>query len=379
MSSSKLSVYTFPGPPRERGRAQGEELRARIAGHLEKWKEVCVASTGLTVQHYLSRLYAETDFFPAIETYTPDLLEEVRGIAEGAGQEFELVMARQLSDEEPWFRTWLRYEEVLGENCSALAAGKEEGLPPLVAQNMDTPGYYNGDQVVLRVREPGTEVEALVFTVAGKLSLCGMNNRGVAICCNTLSQLDYSRTGLPEDFIVRRVLQLENLAQVKDFMFGVPHASGQNYVLGDSSGVTDLECSAGKVVEMKPDPDTGRLAHTNHPLVNDDTGFYTRGLEKLKGRLSADDEKRLSRSTTERRLKVLKELMAGTEVLTPEEIGRILSDRTAPLCARAETYYTAGTVIFELDKEHPRFHVAVDPSAGTPFETLTFDGDDKNG
>ncbi|MGN6694852.1 MAG: carcinine hydrolase/isopenicillin-N N-acyltransferase family protein, partial [Aquihabitans sp.] len=44
----------------------------------------------------------------------------------------------------------------------------------------------------------------------------------------------------------------------------VPHASGQNYLIADRRGATDLECGHGFVRTL--DGTDGRLAHTNHVL-----------------------------------------------------------------------------------------------------------------
>ena len=52
---------------------------------------------------HVAGLLAATRFVPAIEASTPELLEEVRGIAEGAGVSFERILAYNLMDEEWWY------------------------------------------------------------------------------------------------------------------------------------------------------------------------------------------------------------------------------------------------------------------------------------
>ena len=50
----------------------------------------------------------------------------------------------------------------------------------------------------------------------------------------------------------------------------MPHASGQNYIIGVKGEVFDFEASANKVVRYNPMNENGTVYHTNHPLVNDD-------------------------------------------------------------------------------------------------------------
>ena len=82
--SKKLEVLVLEGTARERGRAHGEALRDLIHEHHSRWLDALQKQTGMDEQLYLDRLLAETNFMPAIERWTPDLLDEVRGIAEGA-------------------------------------------------------------------------------------------------------------------------------------------------------------------------------------------------------------------------------------------------------------------------------------------------------
>ena len=89
-----------------------------------------------------------TDFLPAIERHTPELLEEVRGIADGSGLTFEAVYAAQLMDEE-W---WIIAEEKANHHCSSLGVVAEPGRRAFVAQNMDLVAWNEGFQVLLTIR-----------------------------------------------------------------------------------------------------------------------------------------------------------------------------------------------------------------------------------
>jgi isopenicillin-N N-acyltransferase like protein len=372
VSIFNMLVLTLEGTARQRGQQHGEELREAIGRHYDLYQENIQQDTGLDAQSFFDRFYQQTDFLPAIEKYAPDLLEEVRGIAEGSGRSFDETLARQLSDEDPWFRQIVKFGRPVPENCSSL--GTCETGRSLIAQNMDSPRYYDGFQMLLRVREPDSDVESLVFTVAGKLSLAGMNNYGVGICCNTVLQLDFNPRGLPEDFIVRKTLQHKNLNDVLGFMHSIPHASGQNYMLGDPTLVTDLECSAHKVVEVPSLPGKKRVYHTNHPLINDDTeswnGLLTRG-ERDAPQMVAQMKARM---TTFERFDALKRDVEADLPLDVNRAVEILGDHSAPVCLHHfnQGNYTLGCLIMVLDSEKPQLNAAGGPPCSTPFRTYTF-------
>ena len=107
MITDLMPVIELNGSPRERGRIHGEEVRQVIDGLLRAWYED-LGSFGLEGQsefvndpeEYLKEFLSESSYMKSIKRWAPDLLEEVRGIAEGAGQSFETMLAFQLLDEE---------------------------------------------------------------------------------------------------------------------------------------------------------------------------------------------------------------------------------------------------------------------------------------
>ena len=372
MALFKMRVLELSGTPRERGRQHGEELREPIGRHYDLYRENIEQDTGLSSQEYLDQFLANTNFLPAAEKYAPDLLDELRGIAEGSGRSFQEVFARMLSDEDPWYRQMVKFGRGVPEHCSCL--GSREGGRSLIAQNMDSPLYYDGFQTILHIHEPDSDLESLIFTVAGKISLAGMNNYGVGICCNSVLFLDFNVRGLAEDFIVRKVLQQKSLEDALTFMRSVPHASGQNYVLGDPSHVTDLECSGSKVIEIPMQAGSNRFAHTNHPLNNDDTGSWDAMWKRGEQQNPELIEALKSRMTTYNRYNTLQ---IGIQADLPLDVNRakaLLSDHTAPVCQHHIHHqnYTLGCLIMELDAQTPRLIAAAGPPCSTPFRTYTF-------
>jgi hypothetical protein len=369
--SVDIHILILEGSPRQRGQTHGESLKPLIHEHIDRWKHNIQTDLGMDPDVYLTQFIEETNFLPAIRRWTPDLLEEVEGIAEGAGLDFDTVFARQLSDEEPWFRLEKKLERSWGapEQCTAVGVDSQGEMPAIVAQNMDTPSYYDGYQVLLHIKHPNSDLEAFVFTIAGKISLAGMNNAPFGICCNTVLQLDYAKDGLPEDFIVRGALAQPSFEESLAFLRQVKHASGQNYVIGGPERVLSLECSANKIVEFTPYPGANRVYHTNHPIVNDDQEIHR---QRLAAMTSAQREALETAYTGYKRFQTMERHLGDPEeLITIDKIKTALSSHDGPVCIDDPKKITLGCLIMELSS-NPTLQLASGPPCSTPFKTYTF-------
>ena len=291
-----------------------------------------------------------TDFLPAIRRWTPDLLDEIEGIARGSRQSWEWIYAYNLLDEE-W--TWARDQKAgMGPGCTVAGFAPGDGAP-LLAQTMDIPNVHDGTQAVLRI-EPDEGPAALVFTHAGMIALTGCNADGVALVVNNLDMLPASRTGLPVAFVIRGILQRRTLADAVRFVREVPHATGQHYGLAGPEGLASVEGWA-TGVSGKVEPGT-RLLHTNHPLYTDET--------------IGDVEPRYQGSRTRERLAYL-ERDAG-ERRDVEGMQELLSDCTVPVSLGPERRsMTFGAVIYECSVP-PAMWVAPGPPHLRAFRQVSW-------
>ncbi len=370
-----IYVLDLEGTSRERGQKHGEALKPVIQEYINRWKAEIEESAGMDPDEYISCLVEYTGYLAAAEKWTPDVLEEVRGIAEGSGIDFKTIFAYQLGDEEPVYR---REQNGAGAgdggtHCSAVGVFEQENGPTLLAQNMDVPRSLDGSQVLLRIKDPTSPVEALVFSIAGCIALNGINTGPIGICCNTLSQLDHSTDGLPVAFIVRGVLAQATLEEAVAFIHRIKHASGQNYLIGGPEKILDFECSAGQVSQFIPSSEVGHIYHTNHPLVNDDRDTYG----ERWGEMSMIDKafyKLYEMNSGTRLRSIKKDLSNASDVVTKEEIKSILSS----VCFHGRWYtagfFTLGCTIMELSPS-PTLHIAPGPPSSTKFTTHELGGE----
>jgi predicted choloylglycine hydrolase len=383
--SSDIRVLVLEGTYRERGQTHGKALKSLINENIETWKSHLQNVTGTNPDKYIDQFMKETKLVAAAEKWAPHLWEEVKGIGEGAGVDFNTIFVWQCADEEWWYRPYPPVKQEPG-GCSSLGCSKEGNNAAVIAQNMDTPNYYDGYQVLLHIKH-SESFESLVFTFAGVIGLNGMNNAPLGICCNTLLDLNHAADGLPVAFIVRSVLEQPNVDKAAEFIQKIKHASGQNYIIGDTEKAVDFECSANKVCQYAPCGGVDRVYHTNHALINADK---TASVISLFNKLAKfnflesqpkDDAERSMRGEargyfdTLSRFNFLEsQLKDPLKHISPEVIRGILSSHESPIClhnTRQPGACTLGSMIMVLSSP-PELHLALGPPCSNEYRIFKF-------
>lgn len=247
------------------GLQHGKLLKKEIGELVVKMKKNTADNLKKDADQVIKEFMAYAQFTDDIKKYTPDLYEEIRGIADGSGQSFDDLMVFNLLDE-----FWVYIDDISKHHCSGMGVPSINGSTGYIAQNMDIESYTEGYQMVMRLERTPNSPEQFILTHPGAIAFNGMNEKGIGACMNTLMQLKASNKGLPVAFIVRRILNSTDKNDVLNFIQIIPHASGQNYIIGIRGEVFDFEASANKVVRFDPKNTNGTVYHTNHPIVNDD-------------------------------------------------------------------------------------------------------------
>lgn len=252
------------GPPLNRGQAHGEVFREEIRAllpvyfdhleHTSRRHRVPVLSKARVLE--ISATYAK----PA-EAYAPDLVEEVRGIAAGAGVPVEEIMALNgfldiFDHLSPNF---------VGAGCTTfMVPDLEDGARAAIGQNYDLVEIFQPAAVLLKITGAGPD--ALMYTTAGMLGSAGMNSEGIGVVINNLVPGD-AGPGVPYPFVIRRILATAQIGDAIDAVVTSRRASGMNYVLCDRHGeIYNLETTAADYEATSPFD--GPMAHSNHYLAD---------------------------------------------------------------------------------------------------------------
>jgi hypothetical protein len=353
----KLRVVELKGTPYEMGKTHGATLKPEITELIRRWKADLAKTYKTSAEEYIRKFLIHTDFRPAIEKWTPGLLDEVRGLADGAGVDFETMYAFQLVDE-----SWVMSNDLVFDKCTSITAGKRAGFPSFTSQTMDIPGFYHGFQTVLRIRDKSADLETLVFTVPGVIALNGLNSRSVGVCVNAVTQLASSPKGLPVAFVIRGILRQKTYEDAVKFLRDIPPAAPQNYMIGGPLQAADFERSVGRMVPVLPFEGAEFAYHTNHPVVSDDLNpNFLAGLKK--GGVSLETYRLFCP-----RYKFLKGTLTNNSTKIDLAVLKTIYANRASGINNAGTY---GCTIMVLG-EKPELHISPGRPDVEPFQVLGF-------
>lgn len=363
----RLKTVVLEGTPYNRGLVHGKTLKEEINALVALWKVDLTHRYQMPADAFIKKFVSHSQYLAAMTKWTPDLVEEVKGIADGAGIAFETMLVFQWIDED-----WAQGKNVVADRCSGIGVGRRGARSAMIAQNLDMPGLYDGYQVILHVKDPDSDLESFVYTIAGVIAADGMNNHAIGVCVNTLLQLDNCRDGLPVACVVRGILAQKTEDAAIRFLQEVKHASGQNYIIGGPERTYSFECSSHKVSRFVPEGTSDLVWHTNHVLANDD--YSPRYREYIKSQKNGIK----GPTNSEIRLKcVSTRALQHPTNLDVDAIKSILKSQdpvehpvSGPLRDK-DSSFTFGSLIMVLS-ETPELHVAPGPPHVVPYQVLRF-------
>lgn len=201
-------------------------------------------------------------YLPYAREYSKDLMEEIAGIADGAGLDFEDVFCMNCHlDLRDLTYPFISQKLMLGCTTFGASWSATKAEQPLIGQTYDWGDIFQDGIVVFKIQrdnKPGV----LVFSIAGMVGCAGMSSAGVSLVINRLVAGD-SRPGVPYPFVVRKALEQERIGNALHAIANAKRASGLFYLLGDKHGeIIGLETSATDYDVFYPENDI--LTHTNN-------------------------------------------------------------------------------------------------------------------
>ncbi len=261
------------------------------------------------------------------QRYAPDLMEELAGMAEATGLSLaELVINNGFTD----------FIDVL-YNLGGSAVPAD--APPLASDNCTAflvpnnrsatrEGFFGQTwdmhasatpYVILLRGTPDVGPDFLVFTITGCVGMIGMNSAGIAVGINNLMATD-GQIGVTWPFVVRKVLQQDNLDAALACVTDATLAGAHNYLLMDRTGA-GYEVEAMSTSQFVHELGDETISHTNHCLIQ-------QNLDVARERLPE------SRNSSEKRLKRARELLSQDQIALDDLIS-LTRDEVA-ICTRPQ-------------------------------------------
>ena len=254
-----MAIDAFPlievsGTSYEMGRQHGEQAADIVSRYLILIDRISGVSRDTLCRNAMR-------FLPRLQALSSQLVEEVRGLADGARISFEEAMLCQVRGEAAY--AW-------DAGCTAFALRGEATLDGslLIGQNQDLPPEFGDVSVLLRIRPSDGRPPALIYTFAGQLGYFGMNQYGVANYANAVFDPEW-RPGLAHYPLKRMCLEQRSVRECVELFEKHRVCSAANTVLSDGNGnITSLEVRPQAVAQYSGEhPDA--IIHTSHYLTDE--------------------------------------------------------------------------------------------------------------
>ena len=204
------------------------------------WSEAC--AIGARFESYLQSTW-------------PQYVEEMKGIAEGAGVDFASILTLNV-------RTEIAYGMAKDvDGCTAFAWKTKDAS--FLAQNWDW-RYEQRDNIIkIRIEQPGFPTIHMM-SEGGIIGKIGLNSSSVGVTLNAISALGVDYNKLPVHLALRTVLQSSSRKEAVEKLKRAGVAAACHITIADAdTGAVGLECSSNDIVEMVQD-DRGICTHSNH-------------------------------------------------------------------------------------------------------------------
>jgi isopenicillin-N N-acyltransferase-like protein len=256
------------GGPLERGRQYGEATRDRVCLSVEAYREVFGHLTGWSWERVLEEA---RPYEVPIAAYGRKYVEEMQGIAAGAGLSFDDVLAINVRTE-VMFSARARLASGLAggapSECSSFAVLPQASASgsTLVGQNWDWLPHSFETVVVLEA-EQDEGPDFVTVVEAGLLAKTGLNSAGIGLVTNALvTDADRGEPGVPYHVVLRAILDAETIADALAAIQRQPRSSSAGYLVAHEDGLAAyVEGAPGDFSQLfLLFPERGVLLHTNH-------------------------------------------------------------------------------------------------------------------
>ncbi|WP_245804703.1 C45 family autoproteolytic acyltransferase/hydolase [Halobacillus hunanensis] len=254
-----MKRLVLQGTPKEIGRQHGSQGKAEVLKSLQTYEKLFHGYKGISWEE--AKTLAR-EHLPAIERYDRELIEEMEGVAEGAGVEFDDILALNARSE----IALANYKGAsFSDGCTAIAVTAPLITETIIGQNWDWKPDQKQSLLLLEIHNQSKPVITMV-TEGGIIGKIGFNSAGIGLCFNALLT-DKKSNEIPIHLGLRGVLNSSSLHEAISKIKGGQIAAAASFIVGIDEGN-----GKGMALNVEVSPlgidmvggEGGKLVHTNH-------------------------------------------------------------------------------------------------------------------
>lgn len=230
-----LTLAELSGNAYDRGYQYGIKLKGLINNFVEVflYGDDPIGFSNLSKDQALKkgRKYA-----PFIEDYSPEIAEEIKGIAEGSGKIYEEIIMVNLMEE----RAYLSDTECTGFGVTGKATINEETY---IGQNWDATIESIKMKSVFLIKEKlnhGPDI--LAYTYPGNVANAGFNSNGISLSWTSVPQIG-NQIGVPTYVIVAEILRQKRIGDAIEAVLRAKRAGCFQFFIGDATEAYSIEAT----------------------------------------------------------------------------------------------------------------------------------------
>ena len=260
-SDRKIPLITVKGTHFEIGQQIGKQFSDEIKASNGAMIRDAETNKGITRDAIITQVRT---YNPYVEKYTPHLVDELKGLADGAGITYDEALLLQCRFEVVGYAGV--YKDKKKDGCTSFAITKEKTASDqvLIGQNADINEYIEKTlKIVHFIPDDGPRI-LMASYYPGMIGWLGINSEGMACFGNAVLSPGW-RPGFPRYFTLRKVLESTTVKDAIKFINDAHTASTINVIMADKTGDTkDVEIGIDKSAVIEPVG--GVIAHANHYL-----------------------------------------------------------------------------------------------------------------
>ncbi|KAK5994221.1 Acyl-coenzyme A:6-aminopenicillanic-acid-acyltransferase 40 kDa form [Cladobotryum mycophilum] len=247
---------TCSGTPYEIGQKHGSQAARLVRGSIKFYEEYFQRKSKLT---WPSAMRAAEKYLPFLEQHVPHLVEEMRGVADGAGFSFLSILALNTRSEISM--------GLMDDGCTSVAWKTDRFS--VAGQNWDWEDPQKERLVLLHIRpnqdnfHPKPSISQV--TEAGIIGKIGLNSSGVAVFLNAIRARGVNYQALPLHLTFRVAMESTSRLKAVAKLRSLGSGTSGHILIADITGATSLEFTHYDIVQMEMA--NGQIAHTNHFLA----------------------------------------------------------------------------------------------------------------